>query len=418
MRFLFFATLVVLCVGGGFLFWASRHLTVPSHVAYGPPPETLWNFQAIDTMKYSRDIAREKLGDASFDAVIEMQVKNIAETGATHVAIATPYDEEFVPFLRRWVEAARRHGLYVWFRGNWSGWEGWFEYPRLSREEHLKKTKDFIVKHPDFFEDGDVFSSCPECENGGTGDPRQTGDVAGYRAFLVAEYKAMQQSFKTINKDVRANFFSMNGDVARLVMDQATTKSLGGIVTIDHYVKTPEQLVKDVEDIAKKSGGRVVLGEFGAPIPDIHGALSEEQQALWIGQTLELLSQSRVVEGVSYWLSVGGSTEIWKSTGTPHQAVATLHEYFRPGALYGVIRDELARPIAGATVHLGEQVVTTDAEGHYALLYRSSLIRRATVTASGYVDQAIDITARRQPTDIILEKKVKDWEFRLLELAR
>lgn len=418
MRFLFWATMLVVLVGGGFLYWASRHLSVPNHVAYGPPMETLWNFQAIDTMKYSRDIAREKLNDASFDAVIETQVKNIAETGATHVAIATPYDEEFMPFLKRWVVSARRHGLSVWFRGNWSGWEGWFEYPRLSREEHLKKTTEFILKHPELFEDGDAFSSCPECENGGTGDPRLTGDVSGYRSFLIAEYRAMNQSFKSINRSVRTNFFSMNGDVARLVMDPETTKALGGIVTIDHYVKTPEQLVRDVEEIAKKSGGRVVLGEFGAPIPDIHGSLSEEQQALWIGQTLELLAKSQVIEGASYWLSVGGSTEIWKSSGTPRKAVAVLHEYFRPGAFYGTVRDELLRPIASAEVRLGETKVLSDREGHFALVYRRSGATEAVVSAPGYVNARVSISARRQPGDIILEKKEKDWQFRLLELVR
>ena len=49
-------------------------------------------------MKYSRDLSREKLKDPSFDVVIDKQVKAIAETGATHVAISTPYDEEFCQY--------------------------------------------------------------------------------------------------------------------------------------------------------------------------------------------------------------------------------------------------------------------------------------------------------------------------------
>src|SRR3990167_8157982 len=69
--------------------------------------ERFFQVQSIDTMKYSRDVAREKLKDFSYDKEIETQVKNIAETGASHVAIATPYDDEFLPFLRRWVKAAR-----------------------------------------------------------------------------------------------------------------------------------------------------------------------------------------------------------------------------------------------------------------------------------------------------------------------
>src|SRR3989344_2717782 len=222
-----------------------------------------WEFQSIDTMKYSRDIAREKLGDLEFDSVINQQVRDISETGATHVAIATPYDEEFYPFLKRWVDAARKNNLHVWFRGNWSGWEGWFGYPKITREEHLKKTEKFILNHKDIFSDGDVFSPCPECENGGSGDPRRTGDAAGHKKFLIDEYKVTKEAFRQIKKNVASNYASMNGDVAKLVMDRPTTAALGGVVTIDHYVATSEKLVSDIEFIAQASGGKVVLGEFG-----------------------------------------------------------------------------------------------------------------------------------------------------------
>ena len=142
---------------------------------------TWWKIQSIDTMKYSRDKAREKLADPSFDAIIEMQIRDIAQTGATHVAIGTPYDNEFLPFLKRWVDTARKYNLKIWFRGNFSGWEGWFDYPPISREEHLKLTEKFIKENNNLFKDGDIFISCPECENGGPGDPRQTNDIEGHR---------------------------------------------------------------------------------------------------------------------------------------------------------------------------------------------------------------------------------------------
>ena len=116
-------------------------------------PATWWKFQSIDTMKSSRDLAREKLNDSSYDIEIEKQVSEIAATGATHIAIATPYDDEFYPILKRWVSAARSHNLNIWFRGNWSGWEGWFEYPKINRDEHIEKTREFILKHKEIFED-------------------------------------------------------------------------------------------------------------------------------------------------------------------------------------------------------------------------------------------------------------------------
>jgi hypothetical protein len=251
-------------------------------------------------MKYSRDFSREKLGDPAFDQIIDDQVRQIAELGATHVAIATPYDEEFLPMLERWVSAARKYNVKVWFRGNWSGWEGWFDYPKISRGDHHEKTRQFIVRNAVLFEDGDVFTGCPECENGGPGDPRRTGDVAGHRAFLIEDTRLTQEAFRSINKTVQSNFHSMNADVARLVMDPETTKALGGIVVIDHYVPTPQQLALDVAAIARASGGKVVIGEFGAPIGDIHGTMTEEEQAAWINSALLALTRQDNLVGLSY----------------------------------------------------------------------------------------------------------------------
>src|SRR5258708_6337361 len=91
-----------------------------------------WPVQSIDTMKYSRDTAGQMLTKPEFDATINSQVSEIAQTGATHIAIATPYDEMFIPFLKRWVKSARAHGLKVWFRGNFSGWEGWYNFPKIT----------------------------------------------------------------------------------------------------------------------------------------------------------------------------------------------------------------------------------------------------------------------------------------------
>ena len=62
-----------------------------------------WEIQSIDTMKFSRDLARQKLKDPAFDITIDTQVRLIADSGVTHIAIATPYDEEFLPYLRKWV---------------------------------------------------------------------------------------------------------------------------------------------------------------------------------------------------------------------------------------------------------------------------------------------------------------------------
>jgi len=275
-------------------------------------PQYHLQIRSIDTVKYSRDIAREKEEDQSFDAVITRQVVDIAATGATHIAIGTPYDSEFIPFLRRWVLEARKNNLKVWFRGNFSGWEGWFGYPKINRETHTRLTGEFILNNADLFEDSDIFTPCPECENGG-GDPRRIGD---------------KDAFSKNNKKVLAGFFSMNGDVASLVMDKDTTTALGGIVVVDHYVKDVDTLIKDIREYAQNTGGKVVLGEFGVPIPDIHGNMSEDEQNEWLKDAFEKFQQTPELIGVNYWVSVGGSTQLWNGDGVAKKAVETIKKYY------------------------------------------------------------------------------------------
>ena len=270
-----------------------------------------WKVQSVDTMKLSRDKAREKLTDPSFDSVIRTEISNISDVGATHVAIGTPYDEEFLPYLRRWVKIAREHGLNIWFRGNFSGWEGWFEYPDLSPEEHRTKVKDFILKNSDLFKDGDIFTPCPECENGGPGDPRHTGDIPGFRNFLIDEHEISSQAFSEINKDVASNYFSMNADVSGIVMDNETSQSLDGIIVIDHYVNTPFQLYSDITKIAQNTDSKIVLGEVGVPIPDIHGQMTQTEQADWLKEAFVYLSRMQNLYGINYWVGSNGSTAIF-----------------------------------------------------------------------------------------------------------
>lgn len=417
-RFIFFGGILgMVAVSGAMTLFLSK--TGSAMVPIYPKPEaSFWVFRSIDTMKHSRDLAREKLNDASYDAVIDREVRQIAETGASHIAIATPYDDEFVPYLSRWVASARRHGLGIWFRGNFSGWEEWFGYARISPQDHLAKTRSFIERHADLFQDGDAFSSCPECENGGPGDPRQTGDVSGYREFLIAEYEATKSSFSLIGKRVTPNLFSMNGDVARLVMDKDTTEKLGGIVTVDHYVKTPETLARDAEGFLSKSGGQLFLGEFGAPIPDIHGSMNEAAQARWLWETLSKLSRIHGVSGLNYWTHVGSSTALWDEKGTAREAARVLSGFYSPRVFYGVVSDELGMPIRDACVSIGDDEVRTNGEGYFELRVPRVADERLalSVSASAFLPQ--EFPAEESQMGVILERAHETLWFKLKKWVR
>jgi len=351
----------------------------------------VWKIQSIDTVKYSRDLAREKLNDATFDTEIKKQVSDIAATGATHIALATPYNDEFVPYLKRWVLEARANKLRVWFRGNVAGWEGWFEYSKVSREEHLSQVVSFIKKYPELFEDGDIFTSCPECENGGAGDPRMTGDVNGFRQFLIDENNQAIGAFNQINRKVASGYYSMNGDVAELVMDEETTRALGGIVTIDHYVSTPDKLISFVDELANKSKGKIVLGEWGAPIPDINGPMTEDEQAAWIEEAFDKISVNKNIVGVNYWTNRGGSTSLWNDKGNPKKAVSVLTGFYTPREISGVIENELGDAVYGATIKTRNSTGITDYAGRFRLqILPDDTVMR--VEGVGYIAQTVHVT--------------------------
>ncbi len=360
-----------------------------------------WEVQSIDVMKYSRDIAREKLTDPSFDSVIDQQVRNIVLAGATHIAIGTPYDEEFLPFLKRWVKAARKYNLNVWFRGNWSGWEKWFGYAAINREEHIQKTENFILDNEELFADGDIFTACTECENGGPGDPRFNNDAVGHKKFLIDEYMATKQAFGRVGKNVASNYNSMNGDVARLIMDPATTSALDGIVVVDHYVSSYERLASDIKNYADISGGRVVLGEFGVPVPNLHGNMSEEEQAKWLDEAFKRLTVIDELEGVNYWVSVGGSTQLWDGNGTPRKAVEMVQKYYSPKLVSGKVVSEYGNNITSATISYKNKKVTTDRKGQFEVPYLQDG-EPFTISAPGYEEMVIAYGDSDQPMVVTL----------------
>ena len=376
-----------------------------------------WDFQAIDTMKYSRDLSREKLNDLTFDVTIERQIKQIADTGATHVGIATPYDEEFLPLLKRWVKYARQYNLKVWFRGNFSGWEGWFEYKKISRKDHLVKTEAFILNNANLFEGGDVFSACPECENGGPGDPRLNGDATGHKQFLMDEYVVTKKAFQAIDKDVASNYLSMNGDVAKLIMTPEVTKKVDGVVTVDHYVATPEKLAADVDLYALNSNGKIVLGEFGAPIPDINGEMTETEQADWIRKTGALLAKSKNLVGLSYWVNLGGSTKLWNDDNSKREAVDALTSIYKPTQLRLNVVDAAGQGIKAARVTGLERYATTNSSGKASLPYLDSK-QEVTIEAHNYKPATYKLSYLLEHKNVVLEREYESSVFKLKKFLK
>jgi len=372
-----------------------------------------WDLQAIDTVKYSRDVAREKLNDKNFEQQIDQQVKNIAKTGATHISLGTPYDQEFIPFLSKWVLAARKYGLNVWFRGNFSGWEGWFNYEKISEEEHMEKTNKFIIDNPQLFQDGDIFTACTECENGSMGDPRRTGQVSEYRNFLIELKNTSDKAFHIINKDVKSNYFSMNGDVAELIMDRDTTHNLNGVIVIDHYVKSVDELITDINTLVNKTGGTVVLGEIGAPILDIHGNLSEIEQAEWIDELFAKLVHNSSVIGVNYWTNIGSSSAIWKEDGSETETVSVIKKYYKPILVKIDIQDNKGKSLSNIQGISNNRIYIS----HNGVIYSNcipGLANNLILSGEGYQTRELLLNCDSD-NDIILESEKRNYLDNILD---
>ena len=357
--------ITILAVIPKFFAISSDYLESPK----SPNIPCIWEICSIDTMKTSRDKARDNLNNPAYDEDIKQQLKLIKETGANYVAIDTPYDEEFRPYLERWVKYAREADLKVWFRGNWSNWEGWFGYEKnMSPDMHLQKTAQFIETNPDLFVSGDIFDPCPECENVGFWPQPYTDKE--YQDFIKKQQENSETSFRKIKKWVTVHQSIIGGRAKDVVKDQSSYDTMGKVVAIDHYVKTPQVMSSFIEHFCDTHQTKTLVSEFGAPIPDLNGSMTDKQQAEFTEQILKVLYERRdTVIGLNYWVLSLGTTSIIDDQGNPKPAYEVLKKYFSPGMIRGTIKNPLDENLTGIVVKTTDGIsqTKTDARGNYEL---------------------------------------------------
>ncbi|OGM10039.1 hypothetical protein A2159_00340 [Candidatus Woesebacteria bacterium RBG_13_34_9] len=266
------------------------------------------------------------------------------------------------------------------------------------------------------FRSGDIFTSCTECENGGLGDPRQTKNLQEYRNLLTEEHNIADKAFNEIGVEVVSGYYPMNADVAKLVMDKKTADLLGGVIVLDHYVKDPDMLANDIKTISASTDAKIILGEFGAPISDIHGEMTEKEQANWIDRVLVKLSGLDSLIGVNYWTSYGGSTALWNPDGTERKVVGVLKSYFIPKFVDGKVINELEMPVKDADVLIGTRKIDVNEKGEFNVPVVPSL-NNLKITALGYNEKYIDIE-NNFSNEIVLIKSKENIFFKLYKFLR
>ena len=146
---------------------------------------------------------------------------------------------------------------------------------------------------------------------------------------MISENSIASEEFHNLKKEVITNFASMIYDVAKLAMDQETLREMGGVIVVDHYVNTPQKLSSDIDDLINNKNAKVVLGEIGVPIENMHQNMTDQDQAEWLNKALDLLSQKENVIGINYWVSHGGSTAIFNDDNTSKKAADILQKYYK-----------------------------------------------------------------------------------------
>lgn len=373
--------------------------------AFAETRPTLWNYQCIDTMKTSRDNARRWARDPELPLYIEKELSAIVEIGGNCVALDTPYNDEFLPYLRLWVKTARKKNLKIWYRGNFSEWEGWFSYPKsMSEDELISRSNEFIRTNKDLFKDGDVYTAAPEAENGGPFNQVEIDEYEAYRAFLIRIHDEAKKTFADIGKKVVVNWLSMNGGLARRMFDKPTVDALDHVVTIDHYIKTAAEMGIYIKYFHETFKAKVVIGEFGAPVPDINGTMTEDSQADFIESLMkEMYTYKDSVEGVNYWVTYDSSTAILNDDYSPKKAAFVLKKYFKPGTVQGVVRDTQGNMLSNVKVLAGDGVgkTVTDRHGAYRLVLPESTMTM-TYRLKGYGEQSTIISIKSG------EKNIRD----------
>jgi len=362
------------------------------------PVAAFWRYRCIDTMKESRDRAQEWSKRKDAQDLIRKELMLIKSLGGNCVSVATPYDEEFVPILALWVGQAKELGLIVWFRGNFSGWEGWFDYSKFTDvREHHRQTYELITKHQQLFKNGDIFTPAPEPENGIIGDPRATGEHDTFLQFLTDSYDNCIAAFAIIQKSVTCGYFSTNGDVAAQILTKETVSKIGNVVVIDHYVSDSERFERDIRQLHDKLGAPIVLGELGSPIPDIHGPQSEREQAEFIDKLFRILYKHRsLIPAVNYWVLSGGTTAIVDEKGNLREGAHVVRNYFKPTTIVGQVRNSLGESLNNTRIVVGEGIAetTTDGTGKFSVAVPGGS-HRVTVENDTYAKatQVFDIPA-------------------------
>ena len=279
-------------------------------------------------------------------------------------SLLQPYD-----YMKKWALTMRAAGLHVLFRGNWNTWKvsngvGSYAQPSLTyltspsvpyegsgglaavlrgadTTSYIGKTYQWILRHADLFQDGDIFEPFGEPQNNGILDGPHGSTIcqapycqfpttAAFNKWLSDFSQADQAAFNAIGKKVTSGWFGLSGDSYTYVTPAAMAYS--NTYNLDHF--NPQCSFSlwqaDVANSHAAMPNKPLALEFG---DNCDSDTTPQRVAAVTDQYMGWLVQQSYVSGFEYWDESGQgpgaeSAAVDYSTGQMTPAGQVVAKYF------------------------------------------------------------------------------------------
>ncbi len=239
-------------------------------------------------------------------------------------------------YLRAWTRTIHAAGLHVIYRGNWNHWAGGFGMAKLSYStspaipyetsggvsavlqgtdttSYMGMTFQWILRHADLFQDGDIFEPFGEPQNDGIANgpagtsaahcPKQVcqfPSTAAFNQWLSDFGRVDQAAFQRIGKNVASGWFGLAGDSYSYVTPQALTYS--SVYNVDHFTIDFTRFTSQLQ-ASWNAFHKPIVVEWGDTIES--GA--QPATANTTDRIMGWMAQQSYIAGVEYWQLSGNS---------------------------------------------------------------------------------------------------------------
>jgi hypothetical protein len=287
-------------------------------------------FASIDTMKESRDTETHPISQAEIARIVQLS----ASLNTNYITVDTHWN--YPGYMKKWIDAIRASGRYVWFRTQPNEWEDDNGSTGImTPQQYEAAERQFILAHPSFFQPGDIFDPCSEPENGlywkahygdTWADHAPNAATQAYNAFLlattnVANAALHQDGISSVITTVHStnSFFASSPSIL-----ESKTVHQFGYITVDSYPEgnttnpaaAAQARIDELNRIENLWHVPIIIGEMGysnsVPVGDA------TQQAV-LQAELDAIEKLPYVAGLNYWVGAGtnnsgGYTHIFTKT--------------------------------------------------------------------------------------------------------